>query len=62
MDSLSAAQAFLFGVILACSVRYLLIFLSGVALIYETGVSPGQGATALLVLIALTLLFPQRVT
>jgi Sap-like sulfolipid-1-addressing protein len=56
ITTLSAGQAFLFGIILACSVRYLLIFLSGVALIYETGVSPSQGAIALLVLITLTLL------
>jgi hypothetical protein len=57
VTSLSASQAFLFGVILACSIRYALIFLSGVALIYETGVSPAQGAIALLVLVTLALLF-----
>jgi hypothetical protein len=57
VTSLSAPHAFLFGVLLACSVRYLLIFLSGVTLIYETGVSPIQGAIALLVLVTLTLLF-----
>jgi hypothetical protein len=56
ITSISTGQAFLFGVILACSIRYLLIYLSGVALIYETGVSPSQGAIALLVLILLTLL------
>jgi hypothetical protein len=53
---ISAGQAFLFGIILACSIRYLLIFLSGVALIDETGVTASQGAFALLVLITLTLL------
>jgi uncharacterized membrane protein SirB2 len=57
VTSLSAGHAFLFGVLLACSIRYLLIFLSGVTLIYETGVSPIQGAIALLVLVTLTLLF-----
>ena len=51
LTSISAGQAFLFGIALACSIRYLLIFLSGVALIYETEVSPGQGAIALLILI-----------
>lgn len=56
ITTLSPPQAFLFGIILAVSIRYLLIFLSGVALIYETGVSPSQGAIALLVLIALLLL------
>ena len=57
VTSLSAGYAFLFGVILACSIRYLLIFLSAVTLIYETGVSPVQGAIALLALVTLTLLF-----
>jgi Sap, sulfolipid-1-addressing protein len=56
LTSISAGQAFLFGIALACSIRYLLIFLSGVALIYETEVSPGQGALALLILVTLTLL------
>jgi hypothetical protein len=56
VTALPAAQAFLFGVLLACSIRYLLIFLSGAALIYEAGVSPIQGAIALLVLVTLTLL------
>jgi hypothetical protein len=56
ITSISTGQAFLFGVVLACSLRYLLIFLSGVALIYETGVSPIQGTIALLFLILLTLL------
>ncbi len=56
ITTISTGQAFLFGVILACSIRYLLIFLSGVALIYETGVSPSQGAIALLILVTLTLL------
>lgn len=57
ITSISTGQAFLFGVILAFSIRYLLIFLSGVALIDETGVTPTQGTIALLVLITLTLLF-----
>ena len=56
VTSLSAGQAFLFGVILASSIRYLLVFLSAVALIYETGVSPSQGAIVLLILVTLTLL------
>lgn len=56
VTTISTGQAFLFGIILACSIRYLLIFLSGVALIYETAVSPSQGAIALLVLITLMLL------
>jgi hypothetical protein len=55
--SLSAGHAFLFGVLLACSVRYLLILLSGVTLIYETVASPIQGAIALLVLVTLALLW-----
>jgi hypothetical protein len=55
--TISTGQAFLFGIILACSIRYLLIFLSGVALIDETGVTPAQGAIALLVLITLALFF-----
>jgi hypothetical protein len=55
LTTLSPGQAFLFGIILACSIRYLLIFLSGVALIDETGIPPSQGAIALLVLIMLTL-------
>jgi len=57
ITTISTGQAFLFGVILACSIRYLLIFLSGVALIDETGVTPAQGTIALLVLITLTLFF-----
>lgn len=57
ITTISPGQAFLFGVILALSIRYLLIFLSGVALIYETGVLPGQAAIALFVLITLTLLW-----
>jgi hypothetical protein len=56
ITSISAGQAFLFGIVLACSIRYLLIFLSAVALIYETGVTPSQGVIALLILITLTLL------
>lgn len=58
VTTISTGQAFLFGIILAFSIRYLLIFLSGVALIYEAGVSPSQGTIALLVLITLTLLWP----
>jgi hypothetical protein len=57
ITTLSPGQAFLFGNILALSVHYLLIFLSGVALIDETGVTLLQGAIALLVLIMLTLLW-----
>jgi Sap, sulfolipid-1-addressing protein len=57
VTSLSAGHAFLFGVVLAFSIRYLLIFLSAVALIYDAGVSPIQGTIALLVLVTLTLLF-----
>lgn len=57
ITTISAGQAFLFGVILALSIRYLLIFLSGVALIDETRVTPIQGTIALLVLITLTLLW-----
>lgn len=57
ITTISTGQAFLFGIILATSIRYLLIFLSGAALIYETGVSPGQGAIALLFLITLTLIW-----
>jgi hypothetical protein len=56
ITTISPGQAFLFGIILAFSIRYLLIFLSGVALIDETGVTAVQGAIALLVLILLTLL------
>lgn len=58
LTTLSAGQAFLFGAVLAVSIRYLLLFLSGVALIYDAGVSPGRGAIALLSLITLTLLWP----
>jgi hypothetical protein len=43
-------------VILACSVQSLVIFLGGVILIYETGLSLGQRVVALLVLVTLTLL------
>ena len=57
ITTISPGKAFLFGIILAFSLRYLLIFLSGVALIDETRVTPIQGAIALLVLIALTLLW-----
>jgi hypothetical protein len=57
VTSLSAGHAFLFGVLLACSIRYLLILLSGVTLIYETVASPIQGAIALVVLVALALLW-----
>jgi hypothetical protein len=57
VTALSAGHAFVWGVLLACSLRYLLIYLSAVALIYETGVSPPQGALALLVLVTLALLF-----
>jgi Sap, sulfolipid-1-addressing protein len=56
LTSISPAQAFLVGMILACSVQSLVIFLSGVILIYETGLSLGQRVIALLVLVTLTLL------
>ena len=57
VTSLSAGHAFLFGGVLALSIRYLLIFLSAVTLIYDAGVFPIQGTIALLVLVTLTLLF-----
>lgn len=56
ITSISTGQALLVGIILACSIRYLLIFLGGVILIYEAGLSFGESAIALLVLITLTLL------
>jgi hypothetical protein len=56
LTSISPAQAFLVGVILACSVQSLVIFISGVILIYETGLSVAQRVIALLVLVILTLL------
>jgi hypothetical protein len=57
LTTISTGQAFLFGGLLALSIRYLLIFLSGAALIYDAGVSPVQGTIALLALVALTLLW-----
>jgi hypothetical protein len=56
ITAISAGQAFLFGILLALSLNYLLIFLGGVALIYETGLSLGQRVIALLVLMTLALL------
>jgi hypothetical protein len=56
LTSISAAQAFLFGVVLAFSLNKLLIFISAVVLIYESRVSLVEWVIALLVLIALTLL------
>jgi hypothetical protein len=56
LTAITPAQAFLVGMILACSVQSLLIFLSGVILIYETVLSPVQRIIALLVLVMLTLL------
>jgi hypothetical protein len=56
ITSISAGQAFVFGIILACSLKYLLVYLGGVALIYETGLSFGLRAIALVVLISLALL------
>jgi hypothetical protein len=56
ITSISAGQAFLFGILLTCSIKYLLIFLSGVTLIYETGLSLGLTVIALLALITLALL------
>jgi hypothetical protein len=56
VKTISTGQAFLLGVILACSIRFLMIFLSGVTIIYDTPVRPGEKAIALVVLIALMLL------
>jgi hypothetical protein len=56
LSSISAGRAYLFGVILSCSIQNLLVFLGGVTLIYDTGLPAGQRVTALLVLIALALL------
>jgi hypothetical protein len=56
VTSISTVQAYAFGVILACSLKYLVVFLGGIALIYETGLSFGQSVVALLVLITLALL------
>jgi hypothetical protein len=56
ITSISTVQAFLFGVILTCSLKYLVVYLGGVALIYETALTFGQRVIALLVLITLALL------
>jgi len=56
IKTISTTQAFLLGIILACSIRFLMIFLSGVTLIYDTEVARSQGIIALLILIALMLL------
>jgi hypothetical protein len=56
LTAISAGRAYLFGVILACSIQNLSVFLGGVTLIYETGLSVGRRVTALLVLITLALL------
>jgi hypothetical protein len=56
LTSISAGQAFLFGVVLSLSLNKLLIFLSGVVLVYETSVSFAEKIIAMLVLIALMLL------
>src|SRR5215469_2596956 len=56
VKTISTGQAFLLGVILACSIRFLMIFLSGVTIIYDTPVRPGEKVIALVVLIALMLL------
>jgi hypothetical protein len=56
VKTISTGQAFLLGVILACSIRFLMIFLSGVTIIYDTPVRRSEKAIALVVLIALMLL------
>ncbi len=56
ITSVSPGEAFLYGIILACSVQYLLVFLSGITLIYETEISLVQNILALLVLLTLALL------
>jgi hypothetical protein len=56
VKTISTGQAFLLGVILACSIRFLMIFLSGVTIIYDAPVRRSEKAIVLLVLIALMLL------
>ncbi len=56
IKTISTIQSFLLGLILACSIRFLMIFLSGVTLIYESDISLSQRAITLLVLITLMLL------
>jgi hypothetical protein len=56
ITSISAGQAYVFGVILASSFKYLVVYLGGVALIYETGLSFGRTVIALVILITLALL------
>jgi hypothetical protein len=56
LTSISAGKAYLLGLVLALSLNKLLIFLSGVVLVYETSVSFAEKIIVLLVLIALTLL------
>jgi hypothetical protein len=56
VKTISTGQAFLLGIILACSIRFLMIFLSGVTVIYDTPVRRSEKVIALVVLIALMLL------
>jgi hypothetical protein len=56
VKTISTVQAFLLGVILACSIRFLMIFLSGVTIIYDTPVSSSKKVIALVILITLMLL------
>jgi len=56
VKTISTVQAFLLGIILACSIRFLMIFLSGVTIIYDTPVSSGKKVIALVILITLMLL------
>jgi Sap, sulfolipid-1-addressing protein len=56
LTTISPGQAFLAGLIIACSLQAVVIFLSGVIIISESGISLALRVIALLVLITLTLL------
>lgn len=56
LTTISPGQAFLAGIILACSLQAVVIFLSGAIIISESAISLGLRVIALLLLITLTLL------
>ncbi len=56
ITTLSTGASFLLGLILAFSIRFLMIYLSAVTIILNAPVTPGQHVIALLILIALMLL------
>ncbi|HEY1387461.1 MAG TPA: GAP family protein [Ktedonobacterales bacterium] len=56
LTTMSPGQAFLAGLIIACSLQAVVIFLNGVIIISESEISPALRVIVLLVLITLTLI------